>query len=63
MSHGVILPVQATAEDIFISKTCEDVHVKNEDLDQVRTQEVITKDETTEINLESEQIAEVQVLS
>ena len=56
-----ILPAQMSTEETFRYQGCENAPVKDEDLEEFWTQEVISKDETTEVKLEGQHITETQV--
>ena len=56
-----ILPAQVSAEETFSYQACENARVKDEDLEEFWTQEVISKDETTEVKIEGQHITETPV--
>ena len=55
------LPVQVSAEETFSYQACENARVKDEDAEEFCTQEVLSKNETTEVKLEGRHITDAQV--
>ena len=54
--------MQVLAKDIFSDETYEAIPFKDECVRELLTQEVTTKDESTEVELEGRHITEPQVL-
>ena len=59
--EGDILLVQAATEDIFGNETCEHFHVKEEDVKEFGTLKVITREESTKVELEGQHSTETGV--
>ena len=62
MIYASFSPMQATAEDVCSNQTFENVHVKDEDVEEFQTQEVITDGEAADVKMEQHLIIETQVL-
>ena len=56
-----ILPFQVSAEETFSYHACENARVKDEVAEEFWTQEVVSKNETTEVKLEGRHITDPQV--
>ena len=61
MVYIAVLPAQASAEETFGNQTPENARVKAEDVEEFRTQKVITRKETVEVKSEHSFSTEVQV--
>ena len=61
MVNIAVFPAQASTEETFGYQTPENARVKAEDVEEFRTQKVITREETAEVKSENSFSTEVQV--